>query len=123
MMKNLETIGQRLRKLRGETSQKAAAISTGIRQQVWNRYEKDQTAPASDSIIKICNTFRCSADWLLGLSDGNERGTSVNAPNNSGAIAVGKNARATSGGTPGVRPLPDCANCKYKRLADAFKAL
>ena len=64
----METIGDRIREIRGDLSQKAAAISTGIHQQVWNRYEKDQTSPASDSIIKICNTFKCSADWLLGLS-------------------------------------------------------
>ena len=86
----METIGDRIREIRGELSQKAAAISTGIRQQVWNRYEKNQTSPASDSIIKICNTFKCSADWLLGLSDDpNGKPQVVNAANNSEAIAIG----------------------------------
>lgn len=95
----METIGDRLRQIRGDMSQKAAAISTGIRQQVWNRYEKDQTAPASDSIIKICNTFRCSSDWLLGLP---ERGSGNIIGKNTGAVAIGSNARATVNGRANI---------------------
>ena len=92
----METIGERLRQLRGEASQKAAAISTGIRQQVWNRYEKDLTSPASDSIIKICNTFKCSADWLLGLTDTQQpKKSSVSVVNSKGSsIAIGNGATA-----------------------------
>ena len=91
----METIGDRIREIRGDLSQKAAAISTGIHQQVWNRYEKDQTSPASDSIIKICNTFKCSADWLLGLSKNKAPPNSeVNIVNSRGTIAIGNGATA-----------------------------
>ena len=91
----METIGDRIREIRGELSQKAAAISTGIRQQVWNRYEKDQTSPASDSIIKICNTFKCSADWLLGLSKTKAQpNQGVNVVNSRANIAIGNGASA-----------------------------
>ena len=56
-----------------------------------------------NAIISICTQLNVSADWLLGLP---ERGGSaaVDAPNNSGAIAVGSNALATAGG--------DCSKCQ-----------
>ena len=123
LKKVMNGFGDRLKQARGAESQASFAKKLGISQVAYSRYESDQREPGLDCLYQIGILTGVSSDWLLGLSDGNERGPSVNAPNNSGAIAVGKNARATSGGTPRVRPILDCANCKYKRLADAFKAL
>ena len=122
-----EEVLSRVKSLMNGESVYAFAKKLGISQQTADCYINGKRKPSLDFIHRVCVVCNCSADWLLGLSDTNERGTSVSAPNNSGAIAVGRNARATSSGqAPGTKlqaPIPDCLNCKYKRLADAFKAL
>ena len=119
--------GNRLESLRDRETQKGFAKSLGIPINTYTNWVRGIREPSMSAIINLCTQLSVSADWLLGLSDTNERGTSVTAPNNSGAIAVGRNVRATSSGqAPGTKhqaPIPDCLNCKYKRLADAFKAL
>ena len=63
----------------------------------------------------------CSADWLLGLKD---RSGSFIAGNGA-AVAIGKNARASSHVTstpPGE--APQCSRCPYKkRLEKIEKAM
>ena len=95
------SIGSRLKELRGDQSQRAVALAVGIKQQVWNRYEKDETAPASDSILKICDTFKVSSDWLLGIDHG--------------ASAADKPIKTSS-------QEKDCEACPFKQLALAFQA-
>ena len=105
------TIGTRLRELRNGLSQRAVAQAVGIKQQVWNRYEKDETAPASDSIIKICNYFGCSADELLGLND-MKKSVKVEQRGNGNISQIGNGNTAA-----------DCSNCASKQLADLMKQL
>ena len=45
----------------------AAAINVSVRQ--YQRYEKNEQEPTLNVIIKLCEYFQVSADWLLGLSD------------------------------------------------------
>lgn len=114
------TFGDRLDSLRNGSTQKGFAKSLGIPLNSYTNWVRGIREPSMNAIISICTQLNVSADWLLGLP---ERGGSaaVTAPNNTGAIAVGRNARAAVGG--GAPPLPNCATCKYKRLADAFKAI
>ena len=102
------TIGQRLKELRNGLSQRAVAQAVGIKQQVWNRYEKDETAPASDSIIKICNYFNCSADELLGLTT---RGGSATANGNGAIAAAGSNIHIEVGKDDKPGEMKVCAKC------------
>lgn len=57
----------RLRVLRGETSQREFARSIGLTQQNYANYETGRYLLKSDLIIKICETYGCSIEWLLGF--------------------------------------------------------
>ena len=62
-------IGKRMKELRGNMSQRQAASCVGMWAQNWNVYESGQSIPGAEVIIKICQYFGVSSDWLLGLSD------------------------------------------------------
>lgn len=57
----------RLSELRGEMSQREFAAKIGLSQQNYGKYEQGKQKLNSDLIAKICTTFGCSAEWLLGL--------------------------------------------------------
>ena len=73
-----KTIGERMKEIRGNISQRQAAALVGIKPQNWNVYEKDQSTPGAEVVIRLCRHFGVSADWLLGLS--NERAGGSAAP-------------------------------------------
>ncbi len=66
---NENVIGNRMKELRGATSQHQAAAGVGIKAANWNVYEKGQSLPGARVIIKLCQYYGVSADWLLGLAD------------------------------------------------------
>jgi len=110
----------RLKETRGGTSQKAFAAMLGLNQQTYQRYETGVREPDLEHLHQIGVVCGVSIDWLLGLPE--RGGSSTMVSGNTGIIgAVGTNARATVR-VKSAAPN-DCANCKYKRLADAFKAL
>ena len=117
----MSVVSERLRELRGPTSQSEMARTLGIVRQQWIKYETGQSAPGADILARICRVHACSADWLLGLK---ERGTSAAASVTTGdnsAVAIGTNARATvSRAAPGERP--DCDDCPYKEKMKEFEA-
>ena len=102
------TIGERLKEWRGEMSQKAAALSCGIKQPVWFRYERGDTEPAADSIRKICNFFGRSADELLGLPS---RGGSATARGDGAIAAAGSNIHIEVGKDDKPGEMKVCAKC------------
>ena len=51
------------------------AKGIGIPQQAWARYEKGIVAPNAETLYNICRVHACSADWLLGLTDGRDSTT------------------------------------------------
>ena len=65
----MKKIFARLKEVRGDLSQVAAARKIGICQQGWARYERGGATPGAEVIVQICSKFNVSADWLLGLSD------------------------------------------------------
>ena len=108
----MSTIGDRLRELRGATSQAEMARAVNVKQQNWARWESGVVSPGADMIYTICRVHACSADWLLGLDRGKSAAVTVNGNNN----AVGANARVTIRGTsaaPGE--MPACSKCPYKK--------
>lgn len=74
----MSVLSERLKELRGTTSQSEMAAALNMKYQQWARYEKGVVAPGADILANICRTHAVSADWLLGLSD--ERGTSAASP-------------------------------------------
>lgn len=115
------TIGERLKELRGSSSQREMAEAVGIKWNAWARYEAGGALPGADILERICRVHACSADWLLGLKD---RSGSFIAGNGA-AVAIGRNARASSHVTstaPGE--APQCSRCPYKkRLEKIEKAM
>ena len=111
----MSTLGERLRELRGKTSQAEMARVLGMARPQWIRYENGESTPGVDILERICRAHAVSADWLLGLKDGG--GT---------AIARGSHAVAIVGDGNRVGPgeAAACAKCPYRRrLAKIEKAL
>jgi len=131
MMFDKKSLGARLRVARNGLSQKQAAAQIGQSQQAWGRWESGSVSPGAEILHQICSSFGVSADWLLGLPLSTTPTTSIyDSP---GAIVASSGAKVNGHGTvinsPGAAidnrgtSFADCENCKYKRLADAFKAL
>ncbi len=74
----MSVLSERLKELRGTTSQSEMAAALNMKYQQWARYEKGVVAPGADILAEICRVHAVSADWLLGLSD--VRGKSVTKP-------------------------------------------
>ena len=111
----MSTIGERLRELRGGSSQREMAEAVGIKWNAWARYEAGGSLPGAEILERICRVHSCSADWLLGL-----RGT---APQSS-TPPLPHSSTPNSQLSPGS--LPQCAKCPMKKrlekLEKAFKA-
>lgn len=73
----MSTIGDRMRELRGPSSLREMADAVGIKYNAWARYEAGGSLPGAEIIEKICRAHSCSADWLLGLTDGRESSTAT----------------------------------------------
>lgn len=65
----MSVLSERLKELRGATSQSEMAAALNMKYQQWARYEKGIVAPGADILANICRTHAVSADWLLGLND------------------------------------------------------
>lgn len=61
----MSDIGERLKLLRGETSQYEFAKMIGIHRNTLVRYETGAGPPDADFISMICQKFKVSADWLI----------------------------------------------------------
>jgi transcriptional regulator with XRE-family HTH domain len=75
----MKKISERIRELRGDKSQVAAARQLGIAQQGWARYESGAALPGAEVLHRICCRFSVSADWLLGFTD-NRQGIATPTP-------------------------------------------
>lgn len=64
--------GNIIRELRLEKglSQKGLALSLGTTQSTIGKYEREELQPNVETIIKLCNIFGVTSDYLLGLEDG-----------------------------------------------------
>ena len=102
----MSILGDRLRELRGSSSQREMAEAVGIKYQAWDRYEKGKVSPGTDILQQICRVHACSADWLLGL------------PERGGSAGGGENAPGAKRQAPGTKhqapatPPPDCSRCQ-----------
>ena len=61
----MNTLGERIKLLRGDTTQAVFAASLGIPQMTLSNYETGKSEPKFSLINTICTTFSVSADWLL----------------------------------------------------------
>lgn len=108
--KIMSTLGEKLRELRGASSQREMAEAVGIKWNAWARYEADGAAPGAEMLAKICRVHACSADWLLGLRA-------------SASLREKKTAAQTAAESAAPGSLPACAKCPFKEKVKAFEAL
>lgn len=116
----MSILSERLRELRGPSSQKAMADAVGIKWNAWARYESGTVAPGAEILSTICRVHACSADWLLGLKD---HGGSVSVNAGSGAaVAIGTGAKASATAAKKAAPAADCSACKYRKAVADLQA-
>ena len=65
----MSVLSDRLRELRGATSQAEMARQLNMKQPQWARYESGASSPSVELLATICRVHACSADWLLGLQN------------------------------------------------------
>jgi len=109
------TIGERLKQLRGKLSQREAANRVGMIQQQWRIYESDQSTPGAKLIVKICETFGCQSDWLLGLKKEDGRIVATNS-----AVVIG-GGTAINNAEPGASPI--CRKCEIRKRMEKINKL
>lgn len=68
----MSVFSERLKELRGPESQASFAEAIGIHRVQYVNYESGKNAPSIEVLERICRAHSCSADWLLGLTDGRE---------------------------------------------------
>ena len=117
----MSLLGDRLKELRGSTSQAEMARSLGMPRPQWIRYETGQTVPGADILANICRIHACSADWLLGIDKSR---TALSVIGNGNAVAQGTGAKAVATVKCEPGELPQCAKCPIKkRLARIERAM
>lgn len=62
-------MGERLRQVRGKLSQLEFGRRIGVSQGSVRNYEIGERAPEANTIVRICQEFGVSAQWLLGLPE------------------------------------------------------
>jgi transcriptional regulator with XRE-family HTH domain len=118
----MSVLSDRLRELRGSSSQKEMADELNMKQPQWARYESGASVPGADIIEKICRVHACSADWLLGLKDNG--GVNIKAGDGA-AVAIGSHAKATSNSklsTP-ASLTPNCSKCAYLKKLKKLESI
>lgn len=113
----MKILSDRLKTLRGATSQAEMARLLNMKQPQWARYESGASTPSADLIEKICRTFSCSSDWLLGLRE----------DSNVDSIALGTNTISATGENNNVslahKSDINCGKCIYKKKLEALEKL
>lgn len=69
----MDSLGQRIRQLRGTRSQNTYAAQLGISKGSLGAYERDASTPDADTLSAICLLEDVSCDWLL-LGKGDRQG-------------------------------------------------
>ena len=111
----MSILSDRLKELRGPTSQSEMARQLGIQRTQWIKYENGVSSPGAEILANICRVHACSADWLLGLKDRNDS-ISVHAGDCS-AVAIGSNAKASVS----AKQPTDCRSCPYKKWGEKLR--
>lgn len=115
----MSILSERLRELRGPTSQAEMARQLDMPRPQWIKYETGQSVPGADTLARICRIHACSSDWLLGLKD-NHGSVSVNAADGA-AVAIGTGAKASAAAAKKAAPAADCRKCPYKSWGEKFR--
>ena len=117
----MSTFRERLESLRNGRTQKIFAREIGLPLNSYTNWVRGVREPSMSAIIALCTRLGVSADWLLGLPERSGGITQQATANGPGGQAVAL-AHGNVVISPGRGEPKDCANCKYKRLAEVIKA-
>ncbi len=99
----MSAFGDRLESLRNGMTQKEFAASLQTPINTYTNWVRGIREPSMSAIINLCTRLGVSSDWLLGIGDGQPPRPAASIPS------------PTAGA--------NCNTCKYKRLAEALKAV
>ena len=116
----MKNILDRLLELKGTQNTAAFGRSVGLNQQTMDRYLKGREPPIG-VIRQLCMVYGVSADWLLGLPE--RDGTSTAIANGGVAITGSGNKIRGTIVASGDHGHDKCSECKFKKFAEAFKAI
>lgn len=115
----MEGLGERLESMRKGT-QKEFAKLIGVPLNSYTNWVRGIREPSAGCIVTICTRLGISSDWLLGLPPA-VHGSATATGDHAQAVAGSNITITNSSVTP--PECPDCASCKYKAFAAAFKAI
>lgn len=61
----MSTLGERIKRIRGDETQASFATRIGISKAALGGYERDENSPSADVISKICTKDNISPKWLI----------------------------------------------------------
>lgn len=61
----MDTLGSRIRIVRGDETQEAFSAKIGVSKGSLGGYERDENSPSADAILKICSGANISVEWLM----------------------------------------------------------
>ena len=125
----MSVLSDRLRELRGATSQAEMARQLNMKQPQWARYESGASSPSVELLATICRVHACSADWLLGID--RAPSSSIEVRERGSAESQGSSAEESGGGvsrrarspSPAPGELPQCLRCEHRKLADRMRKM
>ncbi|MEW6486663.1 MAG: S24 family peptidase [Thermodesulfobacteriota bacterium] len=85
-----ETVGQRLRRLRGGESPESFAKRFGVSRGTLDRYELGKRLPRSDFLRNVCEAYDLSETWLLRGEGPMRRGEGAGEASGGGVIESGE---------------------------------
>ena len=117
----MSVLSEKLRQLRGESSQAEMARHLGMKQPQWARYESGMSSPSVEVLTNICRVHCVSADWLLGLKDNSLTRETISARAGAGGIAIAGSGNRVTGVVAGAPTTAACAKCPYKKKLKALE--
>lgn len=108
---------ERLRELRGKKARRLVYEELGLSGDTLCTYESGRSSPQVEQIVKLCQFYHVSADYLLGLSS--QRNPEINASNSNVVTEPVDSSISQS-----VTQQPSCKDCAVvASLRDAIDAM
>ncbi len=106
----MSTLGERIRNIRGKTSQMQFSASLGIAQTKLSRYERGTTSPDLDFLVQLSRQYAVDLEWLI-------TGAKTAAPAGTPQQGMVPECVSQCGEMAGQNYIRECENLK-KELAE-----
>ena len=121
MVDNKKIFQERFRELKSKyKTYESMSEDIRITRQTIGMYYNGKSLPNGENIIKICNAFNVTSDWLLGLSDVNTKDKTTNIMDKASTL---KNAIASAIESICVDIMSTTSEEENTKRANAIKSL